>query len=174
MPNSGDPVLAIDSQSIVASTTGRPLIRLVQQTTQTLADNTAVAMQFGAGSEDIDTHNYHDTATNNTRITPTLAGYYRFDFSVMFGARADYANYNAWIRKNGSSNMAPAFRASWNATGASSNAPTAADSVIVAMDGVSDYVELIAQQDNIANVSSSTNASVQFSSTLQGEYLRPL
>ena len=36
---------------------------------QTISNTVATALAFGAGSEQIDTDGFHDTSTNNTRIT---------------------------------------------------------------------------------------------------------
>jgi hypothetical protein len=41
---------------------------------------------FGAGSEDINTHGFDDEVTNNTRITPSVAGYYELTCTYISSA----------------------------------------------------------------------------------------
>lgn len=171
MPASGDPVVAADISSLTSYTTTRPLVRLVAQSTQSIANNTNTAITFGVGSEDIDTHNYHDTASNTSRVTPTLAGYYECFGTIMFGARSDYTNTNAWIRKNGVSNLAGGTR---NGAGTASQVYTQVAFAIVSCDGVSDYVELVGNQSNGAAAAQLTNNSTQFSCCFEVRYLRPL
>src|SRR3982750_3036163 len=79
MVAAGDIVYASDVQTVKDYTTGRPLVRLIQQVAQSVTSQVtpATAVTFGASSESIDTHGFHDTVTNNTRITPNIAGYYR-------------------------------------------------------------------------------------------------
>jgi hypothetical protein len=173
MVAAGDRIDAVDVSTIEASTTGKPLVRLVANATQSLSNNTNTAILFAA--EDIDTHGYHSTSVNTSRVTPTLAGYYRCRGTVMLGARSDYTVINAWIRKNGTSNLAGGTR-SGGAFGspAGSQVNTAYAEAIVSCDGVTDYVELVGNQANTAAVSTTTNQSSQFSSCFEVEYLRPL
>lgn len=167
----GGIVHAADITDLIALTTARPLVRLVANSTQSLADATAVAITFA--TEDIDTHGFHSTSVNTSRITPTIAGYYRVRGTVLFGARADYADLNCWIRLNGSSNLAPAYRGGFAGI-TTSSVETGIAEVIVSLNGTTDYVELVAQQNNTANVAQVTNQSSQFSSGLELEFLRSL
>lgn len=153
----------------------KPVGRIVANSTQSLADNTITAIAF-AGTDDIDTHAQHDPSSNNTRVTPNVAGYYRFKGTVMFASRDDYNDVNSWIRKNGGTNLAPAFRLPYATDSGNALFPgviSAPCEVIQSMNGTTDYIELVAQQNNAANVSSNTNQSNQFSSTLEWEYLGP-
>lgn len=159
--------------SDVADLIEKPMVRLVAQSAQSLTDNTATAITFGASSEDFDTHNFHDTSSNTSRVTPTVAGYYRCRGAVLFGARNDYAVVNCWIRVNGSSNKPSAWRAGYGVPG-SAQVQTGLCEVVVSLNGSTDYVELVAQQDNTANAAVALNQSGQYSSTLEVEYLRPL
>lgn len=175
MAASGDPVVALDLTTLQTYTSARSLVRLVATSTQSLTNNTNTAILFGAGSEDIDTHNYHDTATNTSRVTPTLAGYYECFGTIMFGARTDYTNLNAWIRKSGASNLAGGTR-NGGAFGspAGSQVNTGVAFATVSCDGVTDYIELVGNQSNTAAAAQNTNQSSQFSSCLEVRYLRPL
>lgn len=49
----------------------RPTCHLIGQTTQAAADNATIVVQFGSSSEAIDytPAPFHDTVTNNTRLT---------------------------------------------------------------------------------------------------------
>lgn len=172
MPAAGDKVLAADVDDIEEATTGKPIVRLTAQSTQNMTNNTNTAITFGASSEDIDTHGYHDTTSNTSRVTPTKEGYYIVYGVVMFGARADYTNVSAWIRKNGSSNLAGGQR--FGPSSASSQVHSPAARAIVACNGTTDYVELVGIQVNAAVATQATNNSSQFSCMLEVTYDRPL
>ncbi len=152
-----------------------PLGRIVASGTQSLADATAVAITF-SGTDDIDTHNQHNPASNNTRITPNVAGYYRFKGTVAFSARDDYNDINAYFRLNGTTALAPAWRSSYATDSGNSllsGVFMASTECIQAMNGSTDYVELIANQNNAANVAQITNQSGQYSSAVEWQYLGP-
>ncbi|MEV6633872.1 hypothetical protein AB0M54_24285 [Actinoplanes sp. NPDC051470] len=173
----GADVLAADINQLLL----KPIVRLIAQATQSLANATGTAMTFGAGSEDIDTHNFHDVAVNSTRITPSAgwAGYYRVGGAVMHGSRNDYSDFNAWIRKTAAINMPAAHRGGYRYTPGSGslNASVfaARTEVIVALDPASgDYIELMGQQSNAAAAAQLTNQSSQYSTVLELEFLRPL
>jgi hypothetical protein len=170
MVAAGDPVYATDVDTLADQTTGRPLVRLVQQTAQSLTDNTEAAITFGSGSEDIDTHGYHDTSSSNTRVTPGLAGYYQVTGTLVMVARADYATIVARVGKNGSA-QAPAGRQGPNAT---SSARSVTATAMLSANGTTDYFELLGTQDNTANVAQLTSVGGSFASVLEVEYLRPL
>lgn len=172
MPFAGDPVYASDVETIADYTTQRPLVRLIQQAAQSIPHNTNTAVTFGAGSEDIDTHNFHDVTTNPSRVKPTIAGYYRCRATTLHGSRTDYTAINGWIRKNGTGNLAPAHR--YGPSTSSTQVQTTIAEAIVACDGVTDYVESVVLQGNTAAVAQSTNLSSQFSSVFEVEFLRPL
>lgn len=147
-----------------------PLVRLIQATTQSIANNADVALTFGTGSTDIDTHSFHSETTNTTRITPKVAGYYRFDTQLYMPGRADYSFLGAAIAKNGVS-VATRDRNGPNANASSRSADTSA---ILAMNGTTDYAEAWANQANTAAVAVSTNINASFTSSFSAEFLRPL
>jgi len=154
-----------DFTAIDATTDSKPIGRLVASGTQTLNDNVETAITFSA--EEIDTHGFHSTVSNTSRVTPNVAGYYRFYGSVFFASLTTPVTAEGRLRKNGTDNIAPAHRGPGYTV--ASSGPTTA---IIAMNGTTDYVELIARQDSAGN--SSTNQSIQFSSVLEWEYIRGL
>lgn len=146
----------------------KPVGRCVADSAQSIPDTTATAVLFGA--EDFDSHNFHSTSSNTSRITPNIAGYYRIRGTALFGTRSDYNSVNCWIRKNGSSNLASAYRGGYSGV---SGVQTGVAEVIQEANGTTDYFELVVQQDNVANVSVALNQSSQFSSSLEWEYVGP-
>jgi hypothetical protein len=140
----------------------------VQQSVQSIPDNTITALTFGASSEDIDTHGFHDTASNTSRITPTVAGYYRFYGVYYCGTISVPVTIDASFRKNGATTIASG--------GKSPEAGTAAKSVtascIQSMNGSTDYMEFMALQDSAG--ATNTNVSARFTSIFECEFIRPL
>lgn len=154
----------------VADAIFRPLVRLVQQAAQTgLASGANTVLTFGAGSEDIDTHNWHDTAVNNTRVTPTKAGYYKVTVMPVFAFSTTITSLNSFIRKNGS-----IVQRSGNVKPASTNVNTGAPqlSMILTANGTTDFFEGGVTFAGSAN--NDTNAVAGAASTFEVEYLRPL
>lgn len=170
----GQRLTATMLQTLADYTVNRPIVRLVvpNAATQSLTDSVATAMTFGTGSTVIDTHTYHSETTNNTRITPLIAGYYLFRVGLVMGSRSDYRQITANVRLNGSTNLAMATRFT-PAAPAASQAQSVFSEVETSMNGTTDYAEFIATQANNAAVAQATNASTQFSSYFEMEYLRP-
>jgi len=182
MVAAGDPVESADITGIADYTTSKPLVRLVVNGTQSIPDNTQTAIQF-AGADDIDTHGFHDPASNNTRITPTVAGYYDARGTYFTATLSSCTTMDCNIRKNGSSNLAPAARFGGAAghtvttsgtpsTIGTGNAFAASCQALVSMNGSTDYVELIVRQDSAGAINA--NASSQFSSAFELIFERPL
>lgn len=159
--NGGDIIYAADLNTLLNA----PIGRIVASGTQVLADNTQVAVQF-SGTDDIDTHGFHNPASNNTRITPTVAGYYRFTGMAFFEGQTTPGTIDASFRLNGSTNLAPAWRGPGSTL--SMSGPT---TVLQLMNGSTDYVELMARQDSAG--ADNTNQSSQFSSVVEWELVRP-
>jgi hypothetical protein len=153
--------------SDVANAISPPQGRLVQQAAgvQTgIVSGTATAVTFGAGSEDLDTNNFHDTATNNSRVTPTVAGWYRVHGAIALAGATDYTILEAFIRKNGSTGLPPAYRS----TGASASAQTLVfgTSALVQCNGSTDYFEICMRITKTAGTISTVFSS-QFACTLE-------
>lgn len=168
MPQPGAKTYAADVTAIENATTKKPIGKITVTGTQALADATDVAIQFAA--EVFDTHGFHDNSTNNTRVTPNVAGYYRFWGTVNFASQATPVQSYAFLRKNGSGGTAEGAADVVKGDSVAQN--TATPCTIIAMNGTTDYVELVGRQDSAG--ADTTNASVQFSSFLEWEYMRPL
>jgi len=157
---------------IIAGTTSKPIVRLVASGTQSISDSTATAIAFTA--EDIDTDGFHDTSTNNTRITPTKAGYYWLKGVYYTSGRTDFVTVDAAIGKNGTA-VAPAGRKNFSTAATQvSNALSVECGAYQAANGTTDYFELIGFQDNAANAAQNTNQAGRFSCTLECEFVRDL
>jgi hypothetical protein len=156
---------AIDAD--VASVDSRPRARLVAQATQSIAHNTATALQFGASSETLDASNWHDTVTNNTRLTPTIQGWYEVWGAVALGNRTDYITMYSWIRQNGSTAIPPATKPPLPSVQIASTNMLPVTPVTVFMNGSTDYLELMTQHTNGAAVAQLTALSFQFASTFE-------
>lgn len=159
----GAVILASDINAFL----NRPMCRLVATSSQALPDVAATPIQFGAGSEEVDTHGFHSESVNNTRITPTVAGYYRFGGVVFFEAQSSPVVSSATLRLNGATALASAGRL----PGASQafSLPAVAEPIL--MNGVTDYMELLGTQDSAG--ADNTNQSSQFSSSFWCTFLRP-
>jgi hypothetical protein len=157
-----------DLLAYASSSTAKPLVRVVQQTVQSIANSTTVALTFGAGSEEIDTDGWHDTSVNTSRITPLKAGYVRLTGTVFFPTTTTITVLRACIGKNGT--ILSPYKAEKPST--TSQVVSAQISMLQQCNGSTDYFELFALQSSGAAVNTSTGAGV--SSVLELEFLRPL
>lgn len=156
-----------DIDAVAAKTTAKPIGRLIQTVSQNLTDEVFTAVTFGSGSEVFDTGNFHNEVTNNTRVTPTVAGYYRFSGTGYLTNRPDMTTFTAGVRKNGTTILEGPGRST---PGSAVNG--VAYSSLVYMNGTTDYIELVVQQDNTTTSISSTRVSSYFTSTLEWEFIR--
>jgi len=139
----GDVLQASDLNSFRAIT--------VLQDSLTVPNSTFTIMAFGSGTEIIDVGGWHDTSTNNTRITPNIAGVYRLTgYLDSASGGADYIVFRA--RKNGSAQSGAAQYSGTNII-----ADTNID-LIVEANGTSDYFEVQSYQTG----ASSTTFTCQF------------
>jgi hypothetical protein len=168
----GDKFYSADFNQLVTLTLQRPLVRLIQQAAQSIANTADVPLTFGAGSEDIDTHGFHDTSTNNTRITPTVPGYYQLNGNVWWSNDGDVVSYHSAIARNGS--VVARNRILLGTSTALTSTRSHLVTAILSANGSGDYFELIGQQTQNVTGSLSTNAAGSFSSTFECIYLRPL
>lgn len=146
----------------------KPLVRLNQAVAHNLVHNTVTALVFT--TEDIDTHGFHTNGGTNSRITPTLAGYYRFRAVASFSSRSDYAQLQISIGKNGaaqapSGRQVPPLIAGIRAVEAEAILPA---------NGTTDYFEALALQANTGSATVITNVSGSSTSSFECEWLRPL
>lgn len=151
----------------VASLATRPRTRLVAQATQSIAHNTAVALQFGTSSEVLDTANWHDTVTNNSRITPTIEGWYEAWGAVALGGRTDYTNEQAWFRTAGVNAIPGAAKPPISSTQLNGTVMLIPAPATIYFNGTTDYIELMVQHTNGASAAPTTVVSFQFTSTLE-------
>jgi|SRR6185503_12412439 hypothetical protein len=168
----GQRVTATLLQTLADYTVNKGLTRLVQQAAQSLTDNTDTALTFGAGSDDVDTAGWHDEVTNNTRITPTVAGYYLATGLLVVPAAADYVNLQVYIRKNGATILPSISRQGPNATSSSRSIQVTCDAIL--LNGSTDYLEAVGNQDNTASASRNTPSTGGSSSCLfTVQFIRP-
>ena len=161
-----------DVQLIQAASSQKGLVRLVQQTPQTINSNVDTALLFGAGSEEIDTAAWHDVATNTSRITPLLAGYVQFTATVWWVADTDDIAIWAGIGKNNVIIQRSAIILPSTAT--ASTIRSVSTSCIQQCNGTTDYFELFAKQLQATPGTLSSSTSVGTSSTFEAQYLRGL
>ncbi len=169
----GTPPNITDILALAQASSGSPLVRLVQPAAQSIPSSTDTAITFGAGSEDIDTHGFHDTSTNTSRITPTVAGYYRLTGTVWWAADTDIISIYAGLGKSGNF-QAPRQRVVMPATVTASASRSIFVTAVLSANGTTDYFELLSQQTQSAAASLSTAAAGSSSSVFECEFLRPL
>lgn len=167
MPLAGDPVYATDITKI----SQKPAVRLVQQAGQALALSSNVALQFGVGSEEADTHGFHSETVNNSRVTPTVAGWYRCTASLVLpGTPSGYTNFNVVVAKN-NVQVSPYAREGPNATAAGRSCQT---TTLVSCNGTTDYVESWANQTSATGVAVNTATGAPFQSCFDVVWEREL
>lgn len=127
---------------IYAQDINRPITWITQQVAQSLANSTDTAITFGTGATVIDTDNFHDETTNNTRITPNRPGFYMFVGTLFLTNSAAITAYNATIARNGTV-QAPRSRQKPAGTNVTCSTQV---SVLLDMNGSTDYVELFGTQ----------------------------
>lgn len=169
MVAAGDPVLSSDITTLEDYTTSKPIGRLVQTVAQSVTSGAALA-GITFTTEDIDTHGFHDTAVNNTRVTPTVAGYYLVTAGLAMTGRTDYTNIEISVARNGTG-LASATRIT---PGAINQTQVLQATALVTCNGTTDYFEAVVRQANSAAAAANTAVSVQFSSSLTWTFQRPL
>lgn len=162
----GQIALDTDFAAVEAASSEKPVVQIYLAAPQSIPDNTLTALSFGA--ENLDSHGFHSTTVNPTRVTPTIAGIYRVYASLFLAGRTDYATVKLVTRKNGAE-LAPC--ASW---GNLDNAVTHGFSYtgLVVMNGTTDYVEICVQQDNTANVAVNAEATNPRITLMEMEFVR--
>ncbi len=157
-------------QTLADYTVNRPLVKLVTQSSQALADATEVAIQYGVGSTVFDTHTYHSETVNTTRITPLIPGYYKATVIGFFDILTTPVAFYTVARLNGATLISPSTRLGAASVGlAASGVPNIGE---VAMNGTTDYVEHLMWQDS-AGADSTIVPSGSFRCGFALEFLRP-
>ena len=171
MVAAGDKILATDVDDIEDYTINRPLVRLIAQSAQSLTDNTTTAITFGASSEDVDTHGYHDTASNTSRITPTIgvSAYWRITALAWISSNTTTSDFFVGIYKNGSIHTINRNKPDPGVSDAFSAQVTA----IVLLNGTSDFVEMFINNDDTGGAARNTATGAGTACVLEAEFLRP-
>lgn len=131
-----------------------PAFSAYATTAQTITSNTYTKIQFNA--ESFDTANCFDSTTNY-RFTPTIAGYYQVNVSLYWNGSIAGESIVA-LYKNGSfdKNIANFFGAS------SAKIYVQGGSVLLYMNGTTDYIEIYGFQNSGGNISTGTTATSNF------------
>ena len=122
-------------------------VKLFLPAAQTIANATATAVAFGAGSESIDTDAFHDTSSNNTRITIPAGkgGKYLVIAAVSWGGNAVGVR-ELWVQKGASGRV---MNAQMNIPGSAVTDQTALAIVDLA---ATDYIQMYVEQSSGGNL----------------------
>jgi hypothetical protein len=128
----------------------QPAVEVWHSVHQSLANSTEAVLGFD--SEIFDTDAIHDPGINS-RLTCKTSGVYLVEFGIEFAVNATGQRY-VYIRKNGTANVASAFRA------ALPTFQTSVEKVKLLNLAVNDYLELVVFQNSggALNVESSGNS----------------
>lgn len=141
---SAETYLGFFAGSTAATTT--PIIGCQLSGAQTLSVSAATwtAVPFGSGTEVFDTHGYHDTSTNNTRVTVPagMGGKYQVSGVLSWTASAAGGARGAGLRVNGST-----FHETTQTNGISSVVHPVSVAGLVPL-AAGDYVELVGWQQS--------------------------
>lgn len=165
MVAAGDEIVVTDITTIEDYTIRRPVGFMQQAVAQSMPDNTMTAITWT--TETYDTHGYHDTAVNNTRVTPLLAGYYTVEGAYWSASMTTPVSIDAFIRKNGVTTIPAGTKTLGVSTTQAMWAGTQ-----IEMNGSTDYFELCGTQDSTGAVN--TTVSSRFTSFLLWRFERPL
>ena len=169
----GDIIFAADINAVAAASSEKPMVRLVASGTQSIPDATQTAVLFSA--EEWDTHGFHSTSVNTSRITPTVAGKYTFNATYYTSGNTDYVTTDVAVGKNGTAGLAtaPAERRAYSTPATQvTNAHSLQVVVTLEANGTTDYFEMIVFQDSAG--AKNTNQSARFTGVFECVYERPL
>jgi hypothetical protein len=134
----------------------RPVCQVVTSGPPSIpSGGSAAALPF-AGTDEIDPFNWHNPASNNTRVTPTIAGWYQTVASVDWGDDSDYTNLIIDVRRNGST-IGTTFALDMP-QGDVSNFRGSLTTPLILLNGSSDYLELFVFQSNTSAGANDLNA----------------
>lgn len=163
----GDPIVASTINDLIGYGPNCPAGRLVQAVAQTgVVNNTTTAVTFT--TEVYDTHGFHSTSVNTSRVTPTTEGLYRVKGAVSLAGAADYTSVESAILKNGTP-QAPATRILPGTTSSTIIIPVNID---VDCNGSTDYFEISFRLNRSGAGTGSTAVSSQFASVLEWQLIR--
>ena len=164
----GDIIYAADINAIFNATLDKPIGRLTQAVQQTgIVNNTMTAATFT--TEVFDTHDFHSTSVNTSRVTPTTEGTYLVRGSVAIQGQTDYTTVEVVILKNGTA-QPPATRLPPTTASQTTMLPA---SCYVDCNGSTDYFEIGFRLNRSgAGTSGTAGISSQFATTLEWELSR--
>lgn len=164
-----DAINDLHTRVAVLETGADPLVRLIQTAAQSYTSGTVAALTFGTGSNSIDTNSFHSETTNNSRVTPSVPGYYEVQTDISFATGASsYTQITAAVAKNGTRVDPQDVRRPDPGTPATS----AETSALATSNGLTDYFEGWGSQNSSG--AQNTNQNGGFRCTLQVKFLRPL
>lgn len=172
--SAGGIILASHVNGLYDASKGKPRVRLIQQAAQSIANATDVALTFGAGSTDVDTHGFHSEVTNNTRVTPSIPGAYVFrvvGFMAAPGAGITYQILSVFVYKNGNV-QTPRLRV---AGPTAANVSGAAEvELTLTANGTTDFFEARILQQASTTAAYNTNVGGSFASVFECSFDRDL
>jgi hypothetical protein len=142
--STGTVLTSVSPASDLPSSIKGPAFSAQLGSTQSITGN--VNTKVTINTEIFDTNNNFDSTTNY-RFTPTVAGYYQVNFTVMYANTTSTNFIFAFIRKNGTE----CGRGSL-AYAASTSYPNSAGSLLVYLNGSTDYIELYAYVNTTGNL----------------------
>jgi hypothetical protein len=165
----GDPVTA-DALNAIADA---PYCSLVQATAQNLTSASDTALTFGTGSTVSDLLGFHSEVTNTTRITPTVAGLYRFEmlFFVAAVAAQTFPLLQVALYKNG---VVVTGRLRTTGSASTGISTSAIHTMEAEANGSTDYFEMFCQQICSSAATRATNVGGSFTSTFTATRVRSL
>lgn len=148
--------LAEDIDADVEAVANQPYGKIGVNVEETLPDDVEEPINFQV--DDYDSHNFHNTSSNNTRVTFSVAGTYRVWATVSIKALTTPVFVSAYYKMNGTTVVEPAASAPGFATVFCLHPDT-----IIQSNG-SDYLELYVRQNSAG--SNGLRDSVQYTTKL--------
>lgn len=160
-------------QQLADYTVNKNMVRLIQATQQNLTSAAETVITFGTGSTVWDTGDFHSETSNNSRVIPNVAGYYRVSGTTYFSQDTDYIVLQCQPRVNGSNyataqRLVKASTATADVVQAISFGP-----VTVLVNGTTDYIEMMAVQSNSGGSVETTFVNSTSASILEVVFERP-
>ncbi|RKN38445.1 hypothetical protein [Micromonospora endolithica] len=134
--------LADDVDGLFATVESRPAAVLRSSAGQAIPNNAFTVVSLN--TEDLDSHSGHSTATNNSRYTAPIAGWYRLSGGATFAGNATGRRGTRWLKNGGS--IVDGGDALGSNAGAGACAVAAAHSLVFLAAG--DYIEMAVFQDS--------------------------
>lgn len=153
------PVWGIGDEVTAAKLNSRPYCHVIQSTSQnitTFGTGGWQAITFNA--EITDPYSFHNNSTNNSRITPTIAGFY--DVIAMAALAGNTTgDRGVQIRKNGAVVSGAPYHSISSLKTTSTFASTPWGFGTLSMNGTTDYMELYVAQDSGSTLATQVSAS---------------